>query len=39
LDGCYACHKASEKPFIHPQIPYQPDASIVNFDPKADWPK
>lgn len=39
LEGCYACHKASDKPFIRPQVPSQPDANIVNFEPTADWPK
>lgn len=39
LEGCYACHKASDKPYIHPQVPTAPEAQIVNFDPKADWPK
>jgi hypothetical protein len=39
LEGCFACHKASDKPFIRPQIPGAPETPIVNFDPKADWPK
>jgi len=39
LEGCYACHKAADKPFIRPQIPTQPETPIVNFDPLADWPK
>jgi hypothetical protein len=39
LEGCYACHKASDKPFLRPQIPTQPETHIINFDPKADWPK
>lgn len=39
LEGCYACHKASDKPYIHPRIPTEPAASIINFDPRADWPK
>jgi hypothetical protein len=39
LEGCYACHKASDKPFLRPHIPRQPDASIINFDLNADWPK
>jgi hypothetical protein len=38
LEGCYACHKASEKPFLRPQLPTQSEAQIVNFDPKATWP-
>lgn len=38
LEGCYACHKASEKP-LRLQIPERPAEPIINFDPKADWPK
>jgi hypothetical protein len=39
LEGCYACHKASEKPYLRPQIPERPAEPTINFDPKADWPK
>jgi len=39
LENCYACHKASEKPYLRPQIPRLPQASIINVDPKADWPR
>jgi hypothetical protein len=39
LEGCYSCHKASGKPFIRPQVPTAPPASILNFDPEAKWPK
>jgi len=39
LETCYGCHKAADKPFIHPQIPTRPETPIVNFDPKAEWPK
>lgn len=39
LEGCYACHKASDKPYLHPQVPSAPAATIVNFDPKAEWPR
>jgi hypothetical protein len=38
LTICYACHKASDKPYLRPQVPTKPDAAIINFDPKADWP-
>ena len=38
LVGCYACHTACEKPFLRPQIPTAPSASILNFDPGANWP-
>ncbi len=39
LEGCYACHKAADKPYLHPQVPTSPPTTILNFDPKADWPK
>ena len=39
LETCYACHKASDKPFIRLQMPTQPETPIINFDPNADWPK
>jgi hypothetical protein len=39
IEGCYACHKAADKPYLHPQIPPSPPNSIINFDPKPDWPK
>lgn len=38
LSVCYACHKASDKPYLRPQVPAKPEAGIINFDPKADWP-
>jgi hypothetical protein len=39
LEGCYACHKAAEKPYLRPKIPERPAEPTINFDPKADWPK
>jgi hypothetical protein len=38
LSGCYACHKASDKPFLRPRVPTGPATPIINFDPDADWP-
>jgi hypothetical protein len=38
LTGCYSCHKASDKPYLRPRIPTEPETRIINFDPKADWP-
>lgn len=35
LETCYACHKASDKPFLRPQIPTQPATPIINFAPSA----
>ena len=39
LEGCYACHKACEKPFLRPQIPGAASVSILNFDLNATWPQ
>lgn len=39
LTGCYACHKASFKPYLRPQVPTAPEARVVNFDPKATTPQ
>jgi len=39
MEGCYACHKACEKPFLRPQIPSAASATILNFDPAATWPE
>jgi hypothetical protein len=39
IEGCYACHKAADKPFIRPQVPTQPETPIINFDPHAVWPR
>jgi len=38
LEACYSCHKASEKPYLRPQIPKRPEAQIINPDPQATWP-
>ena len=38
LEGCYTCHKASDKPYLRPRIPKQPESRIINFDPTATWP-
>jgi hypothetical protein len=39
MEGCYACHKASEKPFLRPQIPNASSVTVLNFDPAATWPE
>jgi cytochrome c553 len=39
LDACYACHKASAKPYLRPMIPKVPASTIINFDPDAKWPQ
>jgi hypothetical protein len=39
LESCYACHKATNKPYLRPQIPERPAEPIICFDPKSDWPK
>jgi hypothetical protein len=39
IEGCYACHKACEKPFLRPQVPSEASVTILNFDPAATWPE
>lgn len=39
IEGCYGCHKTSEKPYLRPQIPEAPAAANINFDPVAAWPQ
>lgn len=39
LTGCYACHKASDKPYLRPQRPASPEVRVINFDPRAKKPE
>jgi len=39
IETCYACHVASDKPFLRLQIPTRPETPIINFDPHASWPR
>jgi hypothetical protein len=39
LSACYACHKASFKPYLRPQVPKAPEVRVINFDPKAKEPQ
>jgi hypothetical protein len=39
LTVCYSCHKASDKPYLRPRVPDEPAIRLLNFDPKADWPR
>jgi hypothetical protein len=39
VEGCYSCHKASDKPYLRPHIPERPASAMINFEPSADWPK
>jgi hypothetical protein len=39
LESCYACHKASGKPYLRPAIPSVPPQTIMNYDPGATWPE
>ena len=39
VEGCYACHKSSSKPYLRPQIPKAPPQPLINFDPEATWPQ
>jgi hypothetical protein len=38
LQGCYACHKSSEKPYLRPKRPTAPEVRVINFDPRAKDP-
>ncbi len=35
LGGCNGCHAVSDKPFLHVQVPDQPEARIVDFLPQG----
>jgi hypothetical protein len=39
LQGCYACHKASDKPYLRPRRPAAPEVRVINFDPRAKDPQ
>lgn len=39
IETCYACHVASDKPFLRLQVPTRPETPIINFDPNASWPR
>jgi hypothetical protein len=39
LNGCYACHRAVDKPFLRPRLPAPPANSIITIDPKATEPR
>ena len=36
IEGCYACHTASEKPFLRVQVPDAPGATIISFGGAAE---
>ena len=38
LSMCYACHKASGKPYLRPHRPASPEVRIINMDPNAKTP-
>jgi hypothetical protein len=33
LTGCYACHQASEKPYLRPHVPEAPESRMIDFAP------
>ncbi|HYB52573.1 MAG TPA: hypothetical protein VEG84_01795 [Thermoanaerobaculia bacterium] len=33
LSGCYACHQASEKPYLRPHVPDAPEGRMIDFSP------
>jgi hypothetical protein len=34
LEGCMACHRATNKPFLRLHVPERPDAGIIEFRPE-----
>jgi hypothetical protein len=38
LTGCYACHQASEKPYLRPHVPEAPEGRMIDFSPTASGP-
>lgn len=36
LEGCYACHKASDKPFLRLKIPTHPAEPMIQFEPGSE---
>jgi hypothetical protein len=34
MESCYACHVASGKPYLRLQVPKQPEAPIIDFEPQ-----
>lgn len=39
LEDCYSCHKATNRPYLRPQIPTAAAQTIINTDPDATWPQ
>ncbi len=35
LTGCYACHQASEKPYLRPHVPEAPEGRMIDFAPAS----
>jgi hypothetical protein len=35
LSGCYACHQASEKPYLRPRVPDAPEGRMIEFSPSG----
>jgi hypothetical protein len=33
LTGCYACHQASEKPYLRRRVPEAPEGRMIDFVP------
>jgi len=38
LTGCYACHQASEKPYLRPRVPEAPEGRMIDFAPARSGP-
>jgi hypothetical protein len=35
LSGCYACHQASEKPYLRPRVPDAPEGRMIELSPSG----
>jgi hypothetical protein len=35
LSGCYACHQASERPYLRPHVPDAPEGRMIEFSPSG----
>jgi hypothetical protein len=38
MQGCFACHKSSEKPYLVPRRPEAPEVNVINFAADAKAP-
>lgn len=39
LEGCYGCHKTSEKPYLRLQVPQSLPQGVIRFEPEPESPR